>query len=552
MERPDSTSDSFKEILNTSVRSASFWSFISGVVGLAAVAVGGILYLTIDELRDFSVTALTIGISLLFLALILSPRAVAIFLIGRQGRYGTNVIVMTVAFFAIALLVNFLMFRNTARFDTTSTRVFTLSPRTVKVLEERLVNKVQANAFFISDSPLSQQIEDLLNEFDRRTGKFTYRFLDPELERSLALQYNVTKYPSIVFEDTVTGLQQAISVFTEQEFVTGLLIVTGEERKVVYNLEGHGERTATRDFAVGTVEDEGFDFALEGLAGDNYALKALSFRQTDRVPDDAAVLVIASPDQDLTPHEVEALTEYIKRGGRIVALFDPDTPDSFANLFNPWGIQLGVHSIADAASSVAGQALTPLLQRANGQFTQRYRGQPTDSQVTGVPIAEEVSVTFFPGVTSVGPSIPFADLPFHIQFVDLALTTRASWLETDPQDISPDEDEPFGPFSVASAIEATGTVDSSESHPVAKFVVFGDSDFVKNFFYSSDDNRDLFLNAVNWLAEDYELISIRPKRFPFRRLVVNTREADVIKWSSWFLPPSVMVILGTIVWWRRR
>ena len=95
-------------------------------------------------------------------------------------------------------------------------------------------------------------------------------------------------------------------------------------------------------------------------------------------------------------------------------------------------------------------------------------------------------------------------------------------------------------------------MDSSEFHPVAKFVIFGDSDFVKNFFYSSDDNRDLFLNAVNWLAEDYELISIRPKRFPFRRLVINTSEADVIKWSSWFLPPSVMVILGTIVWWRRR
>ena len=552
MRRSDSASESFKEVLRTSARSPAFWSFVSGVVGLGAIALGGILYLTIDELRNFSVTALTVGISLLFLALVLSPRAVAIFLMGRQGRFGTNVIVMTVAFFAIALLVNFLMFRNTARFDTTATRIFTLSPRTIKVLEERIENKVRANAFFISDDPLAQQVEDLLDEYDRRTGKFTYRFLDPELERSLALQYNVTKYPTIVFEDTVTGIQQAISVFTEQEFVTGLLIVTGKQRKVVYNLEGHGERTATRDFALGTVDDEGFDFALEGLAADNYALKALSFRQTDRVPDDAAVVVIASPDQDMAPNEVEALTEYIKRGGRIVALFDPNTPDSFANLFGPWGVKLGVDSIADAASSVAGQALTPLVQRANGQYIQRFRGQATDSAATGIPIADQVSVTFFPGVTSIEPSIPFEDLPFHIRFVDLALTTRASWLEKNPQDISPDEDERFGPFSVASVIEATGTVDETERHPTAKFVIFGDSDFAKNFFYSSDDNRDLFLNAVNWLADDYELISIRPKRFPFRRLVINTSEADVIKWSSWFLPPSLMIILGTVVWWRRR
>ncbi len=83
-------------------------------------------------------------------------------------------------------------------------------------------------------------------------------------------------------------------------------------------------------------------------------------------------------------------------------------------------------------------------------------------------------------------------------------------------------------------------------------MVFGDSDFAKNKFFSSSQNGDLLLNSVNWLAADFELISIRPKLAPFRELVVNTRERDFIKWSSWFLPPAVMVVLGGIVWWRRR
>ena len=76
--------------------------------------------------------------------------------------------------------------------------------------------------------------------------------------------------------------------------------------------------------------------------------------------------------------------------------------------------------------------------------------------------------------------------------------------------------------------------------------------FAKNQFYSSSENSDLFLNSVNWLAEDFDLISIRPKLFPFRELVVTTREINFIKWSSWLLPPGLMLILGSVIWWRRR
>ncbi|MEC8913138.1 MAG: hypothetical protein VX478_06900, partial [Chloroflexota bacterium] len=90
------------------------------------------------------------------------------------------------------------------------------------------------------------------------------------------------------------------------------------------------------------------------------------------------------------------------------------------------------------------------------------------------------------------------------------------------------------------------------SRKPAKIVIFADSDFATNKYFHSSDNADLFLNSVNWLADDYELISIRPKLVPYRELVVNSRERDFIKWSSWVLPPALALILGIFVWWRRR
>ena len=563
MERPTGNGDTLKEVLRASVRSTGFWSAIAAIVGVIAAAAGGILQLTIEETSNFSVSVLVIGLVLLFVALVLSPRAVALFMVGRQGRYGTNAVVMTAAFLAIFALLNFLMFRATAgRFDVTATRVFTLAQQTVQVLDDLDV-QVRANAFFVGSQsdPVREGAEDLLNEFARRTSNFEYRFVDPEFSKSIAVQYDVTEYPSIVFESIVEGKRQLISALTEQEFVTGILVATGVRQKRVYFLTGHDEAYTTRDVLTGATEDQGFDFAVQGMQRDNYLVLPLNLSQIGVVPNDAAVLVIAGPQQNLDSAELEALTEYVTgescvknarvlntdpelcQGGRLIVLTDPDTPVSVVDFLAQWGVVLGRESIADAISNVGGNLLTPLLQRSNVQY----------STVGTSGIVDQLDVTFFPDVTSVGLALPIADMPPHIRILPLGLTTPVSWLETDVENVRYDQgEETLGPFLVAATVEATGTLDGSESHEVARFVVFGDSDFAKNRFFYSNDNADFFLNSVNWLAEDFELISIRPKSFPFRQLVVNTREREFIKWSSWFVPPSVMILLGAFVWWRRR
>ena len=528
------------------------WSFISAVVGVIGVVAGGIIFLTIDELNNFSVSVLVIGIALLALALVLSPRAAAMFLAGRRGRYGVNVLVMTVAFFAIAILVNFLLFRNTTRFDVTATRALTLNPQTLQILGD-LETDVRANAFFVEDDSRTafarSQAEGLLNEFDRHSSHFTFRFIDPQLRRSLATRYDVTEFPSVVFEDMTENRIEKIASVTEQAFVTGILVATGAEQKRVYFLTGHDERAETRDFVTGAIDDEGFDLALDGMRRDNYAVIPLNLMRLEQVqvPDDAAVLLIAGPKQNLDEQETQALVDYIKRGGSVVALLDPDPPESFASVFQMWAVGFGSESIADAVSNVGGELLTPMIQRTNGQFP--------SSEITRVNIVDQLGVAFFPEVTSVSRTVPIRDLTPNISFVPLAMTTPVSWLESDPENVSLDAgDELRGPFTVAAAVQASITADETERHPLAKLVIFGDSDFAKNRWFSSSQNGDLLLNSVNWLAEDFGLISIRfdPKLTPFRELVVNTRERDFIKWSSWFLPPAVMVVLGGIVWWRRR
>ena len=552
--------DSLKDLVLSSLQSTGFWSFVAAVVGIVALLAGGAMYFTVEELREFSVSVIVIGIVLVFLALVLSPRAIAIFLVGRQGRYGSNIVVLTVAFFIIVLLVNFLLYRNPTRVDVTATRIFTLSDQTVQILEG-MDGLVRANAFFVPSDTRSaaaqQQAEDMLNEFTRRSNMFSYRFVDPELQRSVAQQYGVDSFPAIVFEDLEEGTLQNVQSFTEQDFVTSILIVTGAEQKIVYYLTGHDEAGSTRDVLSGAIdEDNGLDYAISGMQRDNYRVLPLNLKQEASVPEDAALVVIAGPRQDLDQEEFAALDAYLKGGGRMIALFDPATPDTFNFLVAQWGLLLATRdpstnkplSIADAVSNVAGEELTPLLQKANVQYS-----TSTSPSTLGIPITDQIDVTFFPEATAVDRLIPIEETPPFVRILPIAMTTPASWLESNTEEVNFDAgEERLGPFPIAVVVEATGTIDESLRHPVSKFVVFGDSDFAKNKFFASSDNADLFLNSVNWLADDYELISIRPKVFPYRELVVTTRERDFIKWSSWFVPPVIMLIIGTVVWWRRR
>ena len=542
--------ESLRDLFLASAGSTGFWSFVAAAVGILAVVAGGALFITIEEIREFSVTVIVIGIVLLFLALVLSPRAIAIFLAGRQGRFGSNVVVMTVAFFVIVVLVNFLLFRTPTRIDVTATKFFTLSEQTQQILDS-LDETVQANAFFVPGDPNTaagkRQVEDLLNEFSRRNSNLVYRFIDPELQRSISEKYNVTSYPAVVFENVTLGNQQAIASFTEQDFVTGILIVTGEDQKVIYNLTGHNEAAFTRDPLSGETSDEGFDFAIAGMQRDNYRVLPLNLKQEAVVPEDAAALIIAGPRDDLDEDEQTAIVQYVLNGGRIVALFDPSTPETFREILALWGVALGRDTIADGGSNVAGQLLTPLLQKARAQYFTSASPSTRD-----IGIADEIDVAFFPEVTSIQTLLAPNEMPPFIRVAPIAITSEFSWLESDTEDVSYSPDEQRGPFFVVAVVEASGTIDESRRHATAKFVLFGDSDFAKNKFFSSSDNADLFLNSVNWLADDFELISIRPKVFPYRELVVTTRERDFMKWSGWFVPPLIMLVLGLVAWWRRR
>jgi ABC-type uncharacterized transport system involved in gliding motility auxiliary subunit len=115
-------------------------------------------------------------------------------------------------------------------------------------------------------------------------------------------------------------------------------------------------------------------------------------------------------------------------------------------------------------------------------------------------------------------------------------------------EVKPGKTDLKGPLLLGAAGKYNG---GKEGGP-GMFVVVGTSSWIANGFLSFNGNRNLFLNMLNWLSSDEDLISIRPKEPDDRPLNMNQRQVNMVLYSSVFGLPILIVVAGLGVWWRRR
>ena len=74
----------------------------------------------------------------------------------------------------------------------------------------------------------------------------------------------------------------------------------------------------------------------------------------------------------------------------------------------------------------------------------------------------------------------------------------------------------------------------------------------ENAYFERQRNGDLFLNAVSWLAEDTDLMAIRPRDPASRRINLTLPEANFLFYFAVILMPGLAMMSGIGVWWKRR
>lgn len=533
---------------------------IAGVVGLIA---GAALLAFVGSLKLYGGIVLGIGgVLVLLVALSYFSQVIAAFF-SRTGRYGVNTVVMTAAFIGLVVLANYVAFENHFRADTTATNQFSLANRT-KDLLDNLDRPINVIAYYPDEIPnidmLTRRgkVDTMLSEFSNRSGNFSYQFIDPQKEADLARSQGITSYETLsvsaVGTDIIDLVQPTDGAFSrlEQDLYTALLVATETEQKKVYFLAGHGERDINR------AEDDGYQQIRDGLEVDNYAVKTLLWSTQDedvRIPDDAALLVIAGPTGELPPAHADALNFYMagkqpdgtprREGARLIFLAEPDTHDSFRAFLALWGVVVTDSYIRDPEGS---QPNAPRTLRVG-----IYNPQAPPEIVA--PRGQQLQVSLMPGAAALEPVIEEsgARLP-----VPIAATTSSARLINDIERTDPIDSDPQGIYFPALYLDIAGPVGAAAptqrppDNEIAEMAVFGDSDFITNRNVQRGSSAALFLNSANYLMGDFSLVSIRDREFVYREWNLDANEFNFVRFSTWLLLPGLMGIMAVVVWWVRR
>ncbi len=459
----------------------------------------------------------------------------------RVGRYGASALLGTVFAIAILCMLAFLSTRYSARFDWTEAQINTLSEQTLELLE-RLDRDVEITAFF--NAAAAPPIRDLLDRYAHESDRVSLVFADPNHRPDLVEAFGIGD------EDLARGLVRVsmgeahfdLGEFSESEVTNALLRLTrGEERKI-YFLENHNERAIEGERAVGGA---GYSQAVAALRNETYEVESLFLAAAGSVPEDADLVVVAGPTRPLADVEHEALDRFVASGGAIMVLLDPRANTDLAEDLRGWGIEVGEDVIFDARLALFGQATSPF----SGGYAEH-------------PITEKLrDAVLFRLARSV---VPVEGEAFAQSIV---FTGEESWAERDLEGWAEtgnaryDADDLLGPVSLMIAgereVEAAtepGADDASDGHDSksSRIVVVGDSDFASNELIGGSQNRDLFVNAVNWLVDDTDQISIRPPVSRASRFQMTGDTFLRIQLLSLFVVPEMIAATGVFAWWMRR
>lgn len=314
----------------------------------------------------------------------------------------------------------------------------------------------------------------------------------------------------------------------EQNITSAILKLNDPKPRVIYLLTGHGEQVLAGS---GNVPMTAARTALESQ---NYTIKTLSIIGAKaEIPKDAAAVIVLGPQVDLSAQEEQKLKTYLAGKGRLALFFQlPRRPlPRWNSLAKSLNVEVGEGIVLE---------LDPTKSGGNPQIIAGAVDDPLRH-----PVLRSVSgAVLFPGVlplrvvpasteTANPQTVPSATALFETSINSNSLASDGGELKQGGS----------GPFAAAIAVEKPSG---------ARAVVVGNASFASDGAFNQYGNGSFFLGAVNWVVGNDSLVTIPPKQPVTNSINMTAGTRNFAALLSLVVLPLAVLLLGTVVWWKRR
>lgn len=479
----------------------------------------------------------------------------------NRRRIAFGVCLEVVALLAILAMLNYLAVRHFRRFDLASNAGHELSPLTLQTLRS-LTNQVKVTVLLDRHDPSSlfAPVSALLREYALKNSKLRVEYVDylrdptraqiikvkhhlPDSRDKDLIIFESQGHHRVVYENELSEYDWS-GVLTaktkevkrthfkgELFFTSALLNVLDPRPHKAYFLQGHREHKPLEE-----THEEGYGKFAALLAGKGILVEPLVLQGPSEIPADCEVLIIAGPHDPLPDAELRKIDKFLREGGRLFLLFGYFSARSgLENLVAQWGIEAGYNVVRDLKHT----------QTRWDVVTDRFADHPIvkpiyDAQIhLNLPRAIEKR----PGFRSESSKLQ-----------ELVFTSKDGEVLTDIRDGMPypNPKDRRGAISLGVAVEKGRLEGVGVERGSTRMIVMGDSIFLGNQGIESAANRDFASLAVNWLLDRPWLLEISPRPIQEYRLSLTRAQMTALRWILLAAFPATGVLLGGLVWMRRR
>lgn len=436
-------------------------------------------------------------------------------------------------FFLVAL--NYWSHIRPAQVDMTMMRKFSLSQDSRDLLKG-IETDVKVTAFYPFFSDMYRDVELMLRDAASVNGKISYTFIDPLREKNLADEKKVDRIGTILVEtkdlsETDPKKQDKSSKFEildddaikrlERELVSNILQVSGRKRTIYYS-QGHEEKSIS-----GTFRDDTIGIFDENLRALRHQLKQLSPAEGYPAKMPAADLVlIVGPKRDFSGPEKTALKKYFDDGGKLFVALDPESAADFSFLLAPLKVKYVKDKIHSDFSEPPGKTT---LQSAN--YSEHAITAPF------VKREEERKLTLIPGAGYLDTLNNESAADYDINY--FLLSHFSGWIDKIPNGIRDEKSEPVASYKIGMAVKSKKNS--------GRLVFVGDSDFLVNKFIEKQQNKDLAMRMIGWVAEEEKLTGIVAGRYDDEKVKLAGPRDTVIFHLFLYIYPGIILLIGFLI-----
>ncbi|MAA79904.1 MAG: hypothetical protein CL916_11660 [Deltaproteobacteria bacterium] len=433
--------------------------------------------------------------------------------------------------FLLIIMANLIAIEHNHRIDLTQEKRHSLSEQSKSILHS-IQEPIEIFSFFPLSSLQEKQIQILAEAVMLETDKISFSFHDPNKEPMMAKQYNITNQQEIIVQK---GEEQRRieDYFSEAHIIQEILSLSKGIKHEICFSTGHQELIIEQYKPLSSMRT-----ILDKLEMQNYTTHVINILEERSIPSSCSTLVIAGPQRDFAPFEIDLIDNHVRKGKNLYVLIDIGVAPILSTELIRFGIILKDNAILE---------LDPKRQVSGGDLS--YSVINT-SDFAPHPIVKTLATNIlFQGIRSV----EIDDGSSH-SLLTLATSSKQSWAEINYQE-GPIEhtsgEDISGPVPIIAIIETEYIAQDAPSKG-GRVIVVGSSSLVVDEFTKRSDlgNLDFFLNGISWMSDEQDQLYTRARPDNIQPFMLYAPQLRIVFLVSLILTPLSFLFgaLGTWYW----